>query len=142
MAIFLVPFVIKQLGKVSSVSRIPGKDAEHLECDFAGLIARFDRRAAALRGQANIYLGLIICILAGGAVAFAFAAEISRFDLRAPPSLQEQLDRAEGALESNVAEAQKVNAQIAKATNTTFIDVNSPKMGLRRSQALSPLAAV
>ncbi len=56
MAIFLVPFVIKQLGKVSSVSRIPGKEAEHLECDFAGLIARFDRRAAALRGQANLFL--------------------------------------------------------------------------------------
>ena len=94
---------------------------ERTESRLSDLIERFDRRAKRLRAQANVYLGLIITILAAGTLAFVFAADIARLDLRSPATGQEQRDRALAALNSNKQEAGKLEEQLNKLTDTNAI---------------------
>jgi hypothetical protein len=46
------------------------------------LAERFDQRAARLRKQAEILLGIIIAVLVVGALTFVFANDITRFTIR------------------------------------------------------------
>jgi hypothetical protein len=64
------------------------------------LAERFDQRAARLRRQAAILLGIIIAVLVGGAAAFVFANDITRLTLQ-PQTAETQYAAVAAAIKTN-----------------------------------------
>jgi hypothetical protein len=90
----------------------PGVAKQNIRRALSTLKQRFDARARRLEIQANIFLVIIIVLLAAGAAAFLFAADIARFDLKSPPSLSEQYQQVRAALKDNAQSASAIEDQI------------------------------
>jgi hypothetical protein len=86
------------------------------------LADRFDQRAIRLRWQANVFLGIIIAVLVGGAAAFVLANDITNLNL-GPQTAEAQYVAAVAALKQNQEQQEPLIKQIREINNRSFISM-------------------
>jgi hypothetical protein len=84
------------------------------------LVERFDQRAARLRSQAAILLGIIIAVLVGGAAAFVFANDITRLTLQ-PQTAETQYAAVAAAIKTNTEKEAALDKQRNEIANQDAI---------------------